>query len=128
METEARVLSLPHGQRTISVRSGSPRDPWSMNRLLARQINVPLADAVPNLLVGIGLLLTFFFLTLALTAATYALVTQSGPQTDLLKATRDLLSAAGAKFSTSLAGLLASIVWAVLARRRMARLYRAAGE
>ena len=127
-ETEDRVIPLPHGQRTISVMFGSPRDIWSVSRLLARQINVSLAEAVPNLLVGLGLLLTFFFLTLALTQATSALVSQSGQQADLLQATRGLLSAAGAKFSTSLAGLLASISWAVAARRRMARLHRAAED
>ena len=127
-ETEERVIPLPHGQRTISVMFGSPRDIWSVNRLLARQVNVSLAEAVPNLLVGLGLLLTFFFLTLALTQATSALVSQSGQQADLLQATRGLLSAAGAKFSTSLAGLLASIAWGVAARRRMAKLHRAAED
>lgn len=125
-ETEERVIPLQHGQRTISVMFGSPRDVWSANRLLMRQINVPLVDAVPNLLVGFGLLLTFFFLTLALTQATSALVSQSGEQADLLQATRGLLSAAGAKFLTSLAGLFASIAWAIAARRQMANLNRAA--
>ncbi len=127
-ETEERVIPLPHGQRTVSVMFGSPRDIWSVNRLLARQINLSLAEAVPNLLVGLGLLLTFFFLTLALTQATSALISPSGHQADLLQATRGLLSAAGAKFSTSLAGLLASITWAVASRRRMARLHSAAED
>ena len=127
-ETEERAIALPHGQRTIPVMFGAPRDIWSVNQLLVRRINVSLAEAVPNLLVGLGLLLTFFFLTLALTQATSALVSQSGQQADLLLATRGLLSAAGAKFLTSLAGLLASIVWAIAARRRMAALTRAAED
>lgn len=122
-ETEERVIPLTHGQRTMFVMFGAPRDLWSANRLLSRSINLPLAEAVPNLLVGLGLLFTFFFLTLALTQATSALLPQAGHvQTDLTSATRGLLSAAGAKFLTSLAGLLASIVWAIGARRRMARL------
>ncbi len=125
-ETEERVIPLPLGGRTISVMFGAPRDIWSVSRLLSRQMNVPLAEAVPNLLVGLGLLLTFFFLTLALTQATAALVSQPGEQANVMVATRNLLSAAGAKFSTSLAGLFASIVWAISARRRMARLYGAA--
>lgn len=127
-ETEERVIALPHGQRTIAVMFGAPRDVWSVNQLLVRRINVSLAEAVPNLLVGLGLLFTFFFLTLALTQATSALVSQSGQQADLLQATRGLLSAAGAKFLTSLAGLLASITWAIAARRRMAALTRAAED
>lgn len=124
-ETEDRVIPLTHGQRTIFVTFGAPRDIWSGSRLLSRQINLPLADAVPNLLVGVGLLFTFFFLTLALTQATAALLPGSGSQAaaaDLTGATRGLLSAAGAKFLTSLTGLLASILWTVAARRRMARL------
>ncbi len=128
-ETEDRVIPLPHGHRTMFVMFGVPRDLWSASRLLSRSINLPLAEAIPNLLVGIGLLFTFFFLTLALTQATAALLPQSGQTpTDLTSATRGLLSAAGAKFLTSLAGLLASIVWAVSARRRMARLNCAAED
>lgn len=128
-ETEDRVIPLPHGQRTMFVMFGVPRDLWSASRLLSRSINLPLAEAIPNLLVGVGLLFTFFFLTLALTQATAALLPQAGQTpTDLTSATRGLLSAAGAKFLTSLAGLLASIVWAVAARRRLARLNSAAED
>lgn len=108
---------------------GSPRDICGPLPIVgAPSQRIARSKAVPNLLVGLGLLLTFFFLTLALTQATSALVSQSGQQADLLQATRGLLSAAGAKFSTSLAGLLASIAWGVAARRRMARLHRAAED
>ncbi len=129
-ETEERVIPLPHGQRTRYVMFGVPRDLWSASRLLGRSMNFPLAEAVPNLLVGVGLLLTFFFLTLALTGATAALLpSQSGAAgADLTSATRGLLSAAGAKFLTSLTGLLASIVWTIGFRRRMASLTRASEE
>lgn len=123
-ETESRVMPLPHGQRTLFVMFGSPRDLWSGSRLLARRINLPLAEAVPNLLVGVGLLFTFFFLTLALTQATAALGPGQG-STDPTGATRGLLNAAGAKFLTSLTGLLASILWTIASRRRMARLQAA---
>jgi methyl-accepting chemotaxis protein len=127
-ETEERVISLPHGQRTLFVMFGAPRDLWSASRLLSRSMNLPLAEAVPNLLVGVGLLFTFFFLTLALTQATSALLPSTGgaAAADLTSATRGLLSAAGAKFLTSLTGLLASIVWTIGFRRRMARLAGAA--
>ncbi len=123
-ETEERVIPLPHGQRTLFVMFGAPRDLWSANRLLSRSMNLPLAEAVPNLLVGVGLLFTFFFLTLALTEATSALLPSKDgvAAADLTSATRGLLSAAGAKFLTSLFGLLASIVWTICFRHRMAEL------
>ena len=106
-ETEERVIPLPHGQGTLFVMFGAPRDLWSANRLLSRSMNLPLAEAVPNLLVGVGLLFTFFFLTLALTEATSALLPSKDgvAAADLTSATRGLLSAAGAKFLTSLTGL-----------------------
>lgn len=127
-ETEDRVIPLPHGQRTLLVMFGAPRDLWSANRLLGRSMNLPLAEAVPNLLVGVGLLFTFFFLTLALTEATTALLPSKDgvAAADLTSATRGLLSAAGAKFLTSLFGLLASIVWTIGFRGRMASLSGAA--
>lgn len=126
-ETEDRVVALPNVQGMKFVLFSAPRDLWTAPRLLSRSINFSLAEAVPNLLVGIGLLLTFLFLTLALTQATSALVAHTGPQqADLMGATRGLLGAAGAKFMTSLAGLLASICWAILFRRAIARLDAAA--
>jgi len=123
-ETTGRVIALPHGGQRIHVMFGTPRDIWSAQRLLAHQMNLPLAEAVPNLLVGVGLAFTFFFLTVALTHATSALGEQAGQQADLLNATRGLLSAAGAKFLTSLAGLIASISWAFASKRKMAKLNR----
>ncbi len=121
-DTEQRVIRLPRGEANILATLGAPRDLWSSQRLLTRTFNLPLAESVPNILVGIGLLFTFIFLTIALTQATTALVSQSGTQADILGATRGLLSAAGAKFITSLAGLLASILWTLAARKRMTRL------
>jgi len=123
-ETTGRVIALPHGGQRIHVMFGAPRDIWSAQRLLAHQMNLPLAEAVPNLLVGVGLAFTFFFLTVALTHATSALGEQAGQQADLLNATRGLLSTAGAKFLTSLAGLIASISWTFASKRKMAELNR----
>jgi ABC-type transporter Mla subunit MlaD len=129
LEMEERIVPFQMGQRIIHVMFGAPRDLWSEQRLLSRSINLPLAEAVPNLLVGIGLLFTFFFLTLALTQATAALLPHANQApTDLTNATRGLLSAAGAKFLTSLAGLLASIVWTIAARGLIARLHNAAQD
>jgi Mg2+ and Co2+ transporter CorA len=127
-ETEARVMQLPHGNSHVSVMFGPVNDLWSPNKLLRPTMNVAVFEAMPNLLVGIGLLFTFFFLSMALAQATLALTGQAQEQAQIMKATQDLLSTAGAKFTTSLAGLLASIVWTVFAKNRMATLARSADE
>ena len=113
-ETEQRIIAVPVSGRLRVLMLGSPRDLWTPNRLLAGRLNVELAEAVPNLLVGVGLFFTFLFLTGALMGATSALSQQGG-------ASADLLDAAGGKFLTSLAGLGASVGWTVAARRAMAR-------
>lgn len=127
-ETEARVMILPHGSSHVPVMFGPANDVWMPNRLLRANMNVAVFEAMPNLLVGIGLLFTFFFLSLALSQATIALTGEAQGQAQIMKATQDLLSTAGAKFTTSLAGLLASIIWAVFAKNRMATLSRAGDE
>lgn len=120
-ETEQRIIAVPVSGRLRVLMLGSPRDLWTPNRLLAGRLNVELAEAVPNLLVGVGLFFTFLFLTGALMGATSALSQQGGASADLLDATRGLLDTAGGKFLTSLAGLGASVGWTVAARRAMAR-------
>lgn len=124
-ETVARIVWLPAPQGQRPVLLSSPRDLWTPPRLLAGRVNLGLAEAMPNLLVGIGLLFTFFFLTLALSGATSALVISGGQPTQLIDATRDLLRTAGGKFITSLAGLAASVSWTIVAKWRMARLEQA---
>lgn len=124
-ETEERVIHLSMGDKPIYVMFGSPRDIWSGSGLLARSMNLGLAEAVPNLLVGIGLLCTFFFLTLALVEVLPALDPVKG-QAGTQGAVFELLKAAGAKFVTSLAGLLASVLWAIGLRRQISGLDRSA--
>jgi methyl-accepting chemotaxis protein len=46
----------------------------------------------------------------------------------LFEATRNLLSSAGGKFMSSLAGLFVSLMWTVVARRQLVRLERAASR
>jgi ABC-type transporter Mla subunit MlaD len=125
-QTELRVVKLPgRSGGSVPFFLSEPRDQWTVQRVLGARFNLHLAEAVPNLLVGVGLLLTFFFLSLALLDATAALVGTSKGQTNILDATRGLLSSAGGKFLTSLAGLLASIVWTLASRRRITHLGRA---
>lgn len=126
-ETERRIVNLPNELGYSARLLGSPRDLWSAHRLLSRSINLQLAEAVPNILVGVGLLFTFFFLTLAITDAaniigSAANVVSDSSTPSFADQAGGMLRAAGAKFTTSLAGLLASIVWAVAMRRQMAAL------
>jgi len=123
-ETEMRVMQLPHGNAHVPVMFGPIHDVWEPNKMLRPSMNVALFEAMPNLLVGIGLLLTFFFLSLALSQATVALTSNAQDSVEITKATGNLLSTAGAKFTTSLFGLLASIVWTIFSKRVMANLAR----
>ncbi len=100
----------------------SPSEIWNGRRLLSRRVNLGLLDAMPNLLLGIGLAFTFFFLALAITKATAALGLD---QNSILGATQGLLQSAGAKFLTSLAGLFCSLMWTFAQRRAMHRLEEA---
>lgn len=125
-ETVARIVWLPGSQgQQDSFFLGSPRDLWAPSRLLAGRLNLGLAEAIPNLLVGVGLLFTFLFLTFALSGATSALTATGKDQTQLIDATRELLRTAGGKFITSLAGLAASVLWTFVAKTLMANLERA---
>lgn len=130
-ETRRRAITIPTDKDSAYRILGSPSDVWSPSRLLNRVINLPLAEAIPNLLVGIGLLFTFLFLTFAIMAAAQVInvpgATAAG-NTDFIQAASKLLNAAGAKFSTSLAGLFASLVWSIALRRKMNALGRQCDE
>ncbi len=121
LETQERVTAVPVGDKTVHVMFGLPRDVWNPQTLLGRTFNLSLAEAVPNILVGVGLLFTFFFLSVALTETT-AVLGGGADAKQTQGAIEALLKVAGAKFLTSLAGLLSSIVWTFYAKREMARL------
>ena len=71
--------------------------------------------ALPNIFVGVGLLLTFVGLVSALFFATQG-IDQSATVEDTQKALQNLLHAATFKFYTSIAGLAASILFVVALR------------
>ena len=126
-ETEERVVLIQVNGVRKSVMFGSPKDLWNHSSLLSRRFNISLAEAVPNILVGIGLLFTFIFLTIALVEATSAL----GPEvsSEAMKiAISKLLSAAGGKFLTSLAGLFASIIWTFMSKHSLNEIIKATDE
>jgi methyl-accepting chemotaxis protein len=78
-------------------------------------LRFPLYRAMPNLLVGIGLLLTFFGLVTALYFTTAA-IKGAADLAASQNALRDLLYAASFKFYTSIAGLGGSIVLTLVLR------------
>ena len=75
--------------------------------------------ALPNLLVGAGLLFTFLGLAAALSAAGQVVEGQASARTGALKA---LLDAASFKFITSLVGLFLSIIYALFRTSVLRRL------
>ncbi|MFM2075631.1 MAG: hypothetical protein RJB34_1936 [Pseudomonadota bacterium] len=121
LETQGRVTAVPVGEKTAQVMFGLPRDIWNSHALLGRSFNLSLADTVPNILVGVGLLFTFIFLTLALTETT-AVLGNAADVKQTQNAIEELLKVAGSKFLTSLAGLLSSILWTFFAKKQMEKL------
>jgi len=128
LETEERVFSVSQGGNARSVTFGSPKDLWSSSALLNRRFNLGLADAIPNILVGVGLFFTFVFLSWALVDTTAALTETGASVQDTQQAIRELLKVAGGKFLTSLAGLLASILWTYKSKRALNELNKACDE
>lgn len=116
-ETERRVFDISVTGRNTAVMFGAPRDVWNPSVLLARRFNLGLAEAVPNILVGVGLFFTFFFLSWALISTTATLTDGGASAKTTQDAISHLLQVAGGKFLTSLAGLSASIVWTYFSKR-----------
>lgn len=121
--TRGRLMLIGQGDRQQRVLLGSVHDVWQPERMLHKHFNLPLFEAVPNIAVGVGLFFTFLFLTLALTDATAAL-SAAGAE-DPVGATKGLLSSAGGKFMSSLAGLTVSLLWTVAGKAAWARVRRA---
>ncbi len=117
LETQERVITVSSGGESKQVMFGSPKDVWNASALLSRRLNLGLADAVPNVLVGVGLFFTFVFLSWALVETTAALTQIGSSAKETERAISELLKVAGGKFLTSLAGLLASIVWTYKTKR-----------
>ena len=125
METEERVITVSIGAESKKVMFGSPKDLWNSSALLSRRFNLGLAEAVPNILVGVGLFFTFVFLSWALVDTTAALTQTGSSAKETERAISELLKVAGGKFLTSLAGLLASIVWTYKSKRALNDLHKA---
>ena len=111
----------------IPVRSTiRPSEYFSLNLLRACRINPRLHAAMPNLLVGVGLLLTFAGLSLALGAA--GGIAAPGETAKRLEGLKGLLDVASAKFITSLVGLLCSLAYTAFRSGRLVVAERALDE
>ncbi|CAK0740360.1 hypothetical protein CCP3SC1AL1_100008 [Gammaproteobacteria bacterium] len=102
----------PHDQELHSSQLLATRDPaisFPGERLLSAHMNLRFYHAMPNLLVGMGILGTFVGLLFGIHVASRGLAA-----TDMAvarAALQGLLSAAALKFSTSVSGLLASLLF-----------------
>lgn len=108
------TLLLPT-QPNAPVRATNRAELWfdSNTLLRAAGMDVRYHAALPNLLVGAGLLFTFFGLMVALGEAG-GIVAPGADQDARNESLRKLLDAASFKFITSLVGLLLSIAYALL--------------
>ncbi|CBS86075.1 hypothetical protein [Azospirillum lipoferum] len=111
------TLAPPTGDDMAVVATVKPSEFLSIDLLRQANINVALYQAVPGYLVGTGLLFTFISLLLALVAATGTMSAATATATHV--ALQGLLSAAAMKFTCSIAGLLASIVFSWWLRHRL---------
>lgn len=80
----------------------------NMNSVREGSIGLKIMGTVPGYFVGLGLLLTFIGLVIALSKA--AAGASGGDAATMTQSLRELLNAATFKFSTSIAGLFASIL------------------
>lgn len=104
--TESRVIPMPKGSTSTAVMLVSPRDLWTPQHLLERQINGALAQAIPVLMLCIGVLLTLLFMVL-----------QSHDRSPM-----------GMALIPVMTGLGASMAWTVAAQQRLGELQRSAQD
>jgi hypothetical protein len=95
-----------------------PGEYFGLDLLRECGINPRLHAAMPNLLVGVGLMLTFFGLIVALIAAG-EIASPTVSATQRAEELQKLLNGASAKFATSLAGLLCSLLYTAWRGSRM---------
>src|SRR5690242_19388640 len=109
---ETLVEPDPDGTSRVALNTDRPQNYFNTAEAGLR---FPIYRAMPNLFVGVGLLLTFFGLVTALFFTTAA-IRQTADLTASQDALRNLLYAASFKFYTSIAGLAGSIMLTLVIR------------
>lgn len=94
----------------------SPSNALDLDAVASQVINFRQVQAMPNILIGMGLFFTFLGLTAALMFATQGAT--SGDVSAAQQSLRGLLDAATFKFTTSLVGLASSIVFGLFEKRQ----------
>jgi len=119
-ETQSGFLILPGdmGEKTYSLRFY--QDIWTSRALLAKRVNLALYEAMPNILIGVGLLFTFIFLAFALAEVTPA-IRDTDPNS-IKRAISGLLENASGKFLTSISGMLCSLLWTFFSKMNLENL------
>ena len=84
-------------------------DYFNEQLIVSPTVNLRLFFAIPNLLIGVGLLLTFFGIVIALNIASSGIAGGTAASSD--KALQDLLGAASTKFSSSIIALICSLTF-----------------
>lgn len=123
---EYRDTLITPGQADRPVRATSRGGAWfdfGLFRVPGIQVDLRYHAALPNLLVGAGLLFTFIGLAAAL--GTAGGIISAADQTGRNTALQTLLDTASFKFITSLVGLFLSIAYALFRKRRLRKVERA---
>jgi hypothetical protein len=84
-------------------------DYFNEQLIVSPTVNLRLFFAIPNLLIGVGLLLTFFGIVIALNIASSGIAGGTAASSD--KALQDLLGAASTKFLSSIIALICSLAF-----------------
>jgi len=111
-EFDETLVMPDHGQPIRN--TVRPQSFINIGVLRERLFGLKMMGSIPGYFVGVGLLLTFIGLVLALHKASDAV--SSASASGMQEATRELLRVASFKFSTSIAGLGASIALSLLFR------------
>ena len=110
-EFDETVIVDPDRERVTTTKR--PHDYFNEHSIISAHINLRLLNAVPNYLVGLGLLLTFIGLVAAIHVAAGGLGSADGGKEALKK----LLNVASYKFFSSITGLFCSIVLSIIQKR-----------
>lgn len=94
-----------------------PSSYFDEDAIIGEKFSLRHMDGIASKLTGIGILGTFFGLTIGISSATLALGVDANDINALGKAIEQLLSGAGTAFMTSLVGLLSSMIFSFYEKR-----------
>ncbi len=106
-EYDETIIADDESREIISPKRA--HDYFNEQLIVSPTVNLRLFFAIPNLLIGVGLLLTFFGIVIALNIASSGITGGTAASSD--KALQDLLAAASTKFSSSIVALICSLTF-----------------